>query len=479
MNLKKFNNYYLYLAIIFIGLVLRLYYSSLESYWFDEQISFYISDPGLNFQETLQRSNSTDYSPFLFNFLLKIWFTIFGYSPDIGRYFSVFCGIISIFFLTYISFIIFKKRSFIITLFLSSFNIFLISYSAETRPYSTIFLLSIINIYFFIEIFILKNKNKRYMFLFILFSLLTLLSHPFTILILGSQVIFLLIDDLKNKKIIHLNYFIFSFIIFLYLILEYKYLIRIIDFSPPEFFIKSPSLDFYVNFYFSHFFGSRLMGIIYLLIFIFLLINNRKKIFNSKFYLFLMILLVMSYATPIIYGYIFNPILKDRYIIFVLVPITLLISNLVYEIKNKDIKRYLIAFIFISIITNQFFEIYNKNIDKPDFKSMIIKLNSEEVKNIGIITLDKKYPYMTDINQKDRFRERNIIKNYVKQISSLDNKFVFFNQEELPINLKEIWLLCYETTVRNQCEENIRVSKEFQIKKRLNSYQLKSFLLKK
>ena len=48
MNLKKFNNYYLYLAIIFIGLVLRLYYSSLESYWFDEQISFYISDLNSN-----------------------------------------------------------------------------------------------------------------------------------------------------------------------------------------------------------------------------------------------------------------------------------------------------------------------------------------------------------------------------------------------------------------------------------------------
>jgi hypothetical protein len=139
----------------------------------------------------------------------------------------------------------------------------------------------------------------------------------------------------------------------------------------------------------------------------------------------------------------------------------------------------LIAFIFVSIITNQFFEIYNKNIDKPDFKSMIDRLNKEEIKNISVITLDKKYPYMTDINQEDRFRERDIIKNYVKQINTLDEGFLFFNQEELPSNLKGVWLLCYETTVSNQCEENIRINKDFKIKKIITSYQLKSFLLKK
>ena len=479
MNLKIFNNYYHYIAVILIGIILRFYYSSLESYWFDEQITFYVSDPSLSFQETLLRSHSTDYSPFLFNFFLKIWFTIFGYSPDVGRYFSVLCGIMSIFFLTYISFLIFKKRSLFITLFLSSFNIFLISYSAETRAYSLIFLLSLVNIYFFIEMFILKKQNKTSIFLFSLFSLLILLSHPFTILILASELIFLFIDDLKNKKTIYLNYLIFFIILFLYLLIEHKYLIRIINFSPPEFFINNPSLDFFANFYFSHFFGSRIMGLIYLLIFISLLINNASKIFNNKFYLFLFILFVLSYAIPIIYGHIFTPILKDRYIIFVLIPIILLISSLIYEIKNKRLKNYLIAFIFVSIITNQFFEIYNKNIDKPDFKSMIDRLNKEEIKNISVITLDKKYPYMTDINQEDRFRERDIIKNYLKQINTLDEGFLFFNQEELPSNLKGVWLLCYETTVSNQCEENIRINKDFKIKKIITSYQLKSFLLKK
>jgi hypothetical protein len=110
---------------------------------------------------------------------------------------------------------------------------------------------------------------------------------------------------------------------------------------------------------------------------------------------------------------------------------------------------------------------------------MIDRLNKEEIKNISVITLDKKYPYMTDINQEDRFRERDIIKNYLKQINTLDEGFLFFNQEELPSNLKGVWLLCYETTVSNQCEENIRINKDFKIKKIITSYQLKSFLLKK
>ena len=40
MNLGLTKNIYHYLAIFVIGVILRFYYSTYESYWFDEQIAF-------------------------------------------------------------------------------------------------------------------------------------------------------------------------------------------------------------------------------------------------------------------------------------------------------------------------------------------------------------------------------------------------------------------------------------------------------
>ena len=479
MNSKTFKEYYYFFGILFFGIIIRLYYSNYDSYWIDEQIAFFVSDPSLSLKETITRSQNSDYSPFLYNIFLKFFFESFGYSPDIGRYFSVFVGSLSIVVLTQISFMISKKKSVFMAVFLSSFNIFLISYSAETRAYSTIFLLSLINIYAFLYLFIFCKKNKLIMYSFPFSSLLMLLSHPFTILIIVSEILFILIDDIKKEKFKYKSYIIFLFIIIFYVSIEKNYLISLFSYDPPSFFINNLDFAFFTNFYFDRFFGSKTMGYIFLLLLIYLLIKNMKKIINNKFYLFLIILLITIYFIPIAYGLIFNPVLKDRYIIFVLIPIILLISSLVYEIKNLRLKNLLIGLILISTITNQFFEIYNKDLSKPDFKSMFKQLDTQDVKNIAVITLDQIHEYMMDKEKKDPYRERDIIKNYIKNFDNVDKNYSLLNQEKLPSDLNSIWLICYEPIVANECKKNIRINKEFKIRKKISSYKLTSYFLKK
>ena len=133
------NKYLVYLTLIILGFLLRLYYANYESYWFDEQISFFVANPEISFKETLVRSYTTDLSPVFYNLILKYYFTVFSYSPDLGRYLSTASGILGVIFLCLISYQISKYKSLMLTLFLASFNIYLITYSAETRPYSTIF----------------------------------------------------------------------------------------------------------------------------------------------------------------------------------------------------------------------------------------------------------------------------------------------------------------------------------------------------
>ena len=86
------NKYLVYLTLIILGFLLRLYYANYESYWFDEQISFFVANPEISFKETLVRSYTTDLSPVFYNLILKYYFTVFSYSPDLGRYLSTVNG---------------------------------------------------------------------------------------------------------------------------------------------------------------------------------------------------------------------------------------------------------------------------------------------------------------------------------------------------------------------------------------------------
>lgn len=477
MFLRK-NKYLVYLTLIILGFLLRMYYANYESYWFDEQISFFVANPEISFKETLVRSYTTDLSPVFYNLILKYYFTVFSYSPDLGRYLSTVSGILGVIFLCLISYQISKYKSLILTLFLASFNIYLITYSAETRPYSTIFFLSSLNIFLFVKCFILKSKNKLLSFTFFVISILTLLIHPFTILIIGSQVLFILFKDWDYKKISTNIYFFYTLVILFFVFIGYENLKIAFSFQPPEFFIKNPDLSFFTNLYFSQFFGSKIMGIIYLLIFFFLFLKNFNIILKNDIFFFLSILFFSTIIVPILYGYIFNPILKDRYIIFILIPIILLISNLIYDLKKIHLRKFLIFTIIISTVVNQFFEIYNKSHEKPDYVKIVDELNKSPTKYVSIIAMDKIHPFMTDVKKKDPFRERHIVENYIANLDKLNKKILIIDQDKIGEEINEILLICQVPMV-DDCDKNIRITKKLKIEKKLSFYNLKTYLLKK
>ena len=86
---------------------------------------------------------------------------------------------------------------------------------------------------------------------------------------------------------------------------------------------------------------------------------------------------------------------------------------------------------------------------------------------------------MMDIEKKDPFRERDVIKNYIKNLNVIDKNFLFYDQDKIPSQLNSLWLLCYEPLLAGKCKENIRIKENFEIKKEISSYLLTAFLLKK
>ena len=443
------NNIFLYFSvslIILLGLILRFYNIGYESLWLDEIFTFWVTDPNLSLTETFSRVKSTEYIPFLHYYIIKISNSFFGYDPIVGRIFSAVFGSLSIFTVGILCKKFVSNKSYLLTLCMASLNIYLIIYSQEMRVYIfTFFLISLSLIFFFNLYDEYKSKifTKNFFF-FSLFMLLAIFSHPFSIIILGSLICFTFVDyfffKVKNKKInISLTLISIFTIFFLFHYLQYVSLI-----TDAINWIKQPDLKFYTNFYFSKFFGSRLLGIIHLIILVTLSFYLWKKIVYNKKIIFLYIMLFLSYFVPLIYGYFLKPIIFPRYIMFVLIPIILIISILIFYLENKNLRKFLIFFlVFINLgnhlTESTFKQFFNERKKfKPDFNGAFEIINSSEINNVIL------YREKGDKNKPDYTGQ--VLFNYVQTM--IKNK-------EYEINLLSNNLENYEGKVWNICFINI------------------------
>ena len=146
--MKKINiNFLYFFALIFITIIFRLYNLNYDDFWIDEILSFYISDPDITLNEFYYRHKTLENSPFLFNFILRNYFKIFGYETLIARYLPSILNCLSIFFLIFFYKKKLKVNTLVVLFTLLAFNIYLIKYSQELRLYSWYLFIFIINIY--------------------------------------------------------------------------------------------------------------------------------------------------------------------------------------------------------------------------------------------------------------------------------------------------------------------------------------------
>ena len=460
---------------LFFGILLRVYNLTFEDLWFDEMVSFWVSDPSITFKESYIRNNLIEGHPFLFNFLLKIIFNLFGYDPNLGRYFSCILSILSIFSVTYISKILSKDKSYLLTMFLISTNVFLIIYSQEARVFMLMFFLVSINLIFFfktLESDELKIHSKKIIFLFIATHILMVLSNPFTLIISFSIILFSSINYLKFKtNIKSVNFSMGIIVLFIIFYLPY-YLFNTLAYDDFLVWIEHPSVKFYTNFCFSKFFGSRLLGIIHLIFLIGLIIKFKDQFvkLNDKKTI-LLIIIFLSYFLPITFGYIHYPILNSRYIIFVLIPIILIISHLIFEIKNIHIKRILISILVLFTLANQWTETNIKQFfkerghHKSDLTSSFKYINNSRHLN---------FTFDTSFTEKNKEIFYKTINNYSKtliekselNISILEDLDLLLNNNNSKnigfkkFDLDYIWIICMVNLSKSKCS-NLEINHEY------------------
>ena len=446
-KLLKFqeNNLFIYpsiFLIVLLGFVFRFYNIDYENLWLDEIYSFWVTDPNLSFNETYSRIKTTESIPFLYYYFIKICNNFFSYDPIVGRIFSAFFGFLSIFTVSNLCRKFTNNKSYLFALCLTSLNIYLIVYSQEMRVYIFNFFLTSLTLIFFFNLYN-EHKSKIFTKNFFLFSLsmfLSILSHPFSIIVFGSLICFMFLDYFffksKNQKI--------NISIIIITILTLVFLVHYLGYISTDKvnWIEQPGLKFFTNFYFSKFFGSRLLGIIHLSTLIFLTIYLWKKIIQNKKIIFLYIMLFLSYFIPLIYGYFLEPIIFPKYIIFVLIPIILLISILIFLIENQNLKKFFVIFLVLLNLGNHFTEstlkqFFNERVKfKPDFDTAFEIIASSNTNKV-ILYREKSNSLDQDLNDV-------VFNNYVEVIlSNQNNNINFFKTNTLKNYKGKIWNICY------------------------------------
>ena len=112
LNLNELNKNHFYItAIILFGITLRyLYFTNVDA-WFDEWNVLYTVDPNISNEDTWKRYYGDrgdyyvlpEYYPPIFAFLLKEFLSIFGYTVENSRLFSIIFGSGSLFLSFYLA----------------------------------------------------------------------------------------------------------------------------------------------------------------------------------------------------------------------------------------------------------------------------------------------------------------------------------------------------------------------------------------
>ena len=453
-TIKKYENIII-LKIILLAVFLRVnnYH---ENLWFDEYTTIWYSNIDNNiFKDfarlSLEYQKSYEPTPKFYFTLLQVFFLTFGYDILTAKIFNLIIVMIGLIFAYKIShFFLKSKKVRLVFFFLISTNVYLIWQTQEVRPHIFFYTCSMLQIFYFLK---MENDkiNKNYL-NYLIFSLLTALFYPFIIIIMLSQFVYFLCNQ-DNKKHFKKFFLINLIIAILYFIVSYDYIIGQIS-------NKGNWAGIYASFFYSYFFnvyfGNKWFGGAILLIILFLLVCNYKKIFIfQKQIAFLNILIFITYFFITIYS-VKNGVLSPRNIIYIITFVYLWIFLITEELSNKYVKSFLIIILVSINIFTLIIEKDRELIPKPPFHLAINEFKKENTKkiasNLGL--LFNNYFSIVSAVKKNNFQVVELNENTKKTVN-------------------KIWLIC-KNNMRSEVKKN-----NFEINPKCENKYLKKFDEKK
>ena len=180
---------------------------------------------------------------------------------------------------------------------------------------------------------------------------------------------------------------------------------------------------------------------------IFLIAKFFDKIIKFEKISIFFILLIYSYFIPLIYGYFFKPILLARYLIFVLIPISILIAFLIFELEKS--KRIIFMFVMIfftlgNLLTEQAVKQFYKErvVYKPEFTKALSIIDESNNKNFSFI--------VNSTREIGTVYWVGSLRNYLEFLIKKNEQNIYYEDIENSIN-KIGWILCVHDLNQNDC----------------------------
>ena len=465
------STFLILMIIIALSIFLRFYYSFYLDSWFDEWNMLYTVDPNVSNEETWKRFFGDrgddgflpEYYPPLNAFILKYFLNFTGYYIENARIYSLILGCLSTILVYILSVSISNSKKSFLATFLFSINLFLIWQSSEIRPHSFVVFFSLINIILFIQL-INKKLNIFFIFLYIMTSVLILSAWPFALCIYFGKTIYILVHrNIKNISMIKF-FFIFLTILIFYISLNHEYLIY--HLQRDDHYTKL-NLTFFVNYYFRSFFGSVVLGAVFLLLFAFLFIKYIKKnAYDKDDSNILIYIIVSSYFLTTFYSIVKAGVISPKYLIFVL---PLIIVWICHKIKNLKFNVIITSLLIVSSLINTSYFFFKNPIDRPPFKKLIDIIANSNTLNVvtnDTIVFNNAFKINREFNK---------------------NKLVLIDIKTEKLNKKNFWFVCLNNArfqvgdvilpTREECKIIDKNKKFTEIKNiKINDFILKRFI---
>jgi uncharacterized membrane protein len=305
------------IAILVFGAFLRLNHLNDSSLWLDEGITYYNSTAE-SYAGVWDKTAELDQSPPGYYFITHTYLEIFGENEFGFRLIPLVLGVLSILFLYLLMAAMFDRESGLLAAFLLAANPFHIGFSTESRMYVLLGLFALMGLYFLYKALKSEEVGWIYWLLFILSCIFGLYTHNFfAFVLLAFAFIFLLLIWASEKRLA--KFFLGIGSAALVVVCYLPWLPNFLKQMEVERYWMAPNTASNLKEYFLDFSN----GNSYILIGFLVLsaIGVIWAMYKNSFLapLSLVLFLIVGIGAPLTYSLTFEPIMKIRYMVF-LVP---------------------------------------------------------------------------------------------------------------------------------------------------------------
>jgi uncharacterized membrane protein len=379
-----------FLILIVTAACFRLYGLTFQSLWLDELLSINYSIPGEGIDLPIRYAIAKDGSPPLFNISLWIWRSAFGAGEYPARLLPALFGILGVFCMYFLGKELISVRAGMYASLLTAVLPFHIYYSQEVRPYSLLFLLSVLSYLFFIRL--LKLKNLRWGLPYVLATSCMLYTHYFGLLVLLAQLAYLGVillwgRDVNKKNLVKL-------FLPLGLLMALTYLPWLARFrrltEVKKIWADIPPSDFFVS-YFKGYFGNEFYVVLICACLLGLYLLHKSNTDEFPYQKVLLFTCVLSvFAVPYLRALTHAALLTPRNTIVALPAIILMVCVGIARFRRREIRLVVFGSILLMLFVNIFFTNgnYYRTVTKEQWR--------EAAKYVIVKDPEGKYPVFVD-----------------------------------------------------------------------------------